>query len=270
LPWSVVEQDERRVSFGFNERLTNWSGNEFELRVLREIELLDPDGLERALGIPLGSNVSSVAHESRNTVTNTGQRAWTTETGMPSIWVLGMFPPGERTRVVIPVRRGDSLGPLVKSDYFGEVPDSRLEADGQGGAVYFLADGRYRSKIGVSPERSLAVAGSWDPIRGVLTIVQYNAPQEAMPYVNSSWELQEAPFVGDAINSYNDGPVDGGILGPFYEIETSSPALSLAPGENYTHTHRTIHMQGDRAELDRVARAVLGASLDEIEARHGA
>ena len=45
------------------------------------------------------------------------------------------------------------------------------------------------------------------------------------------WEMQREPFKGDVINSYNDGPPAPGKppLGPFYELETSSPALSLRP-----------------------------------------
>lgn len=267
LPWPVVERSSRRVAFEFGARLGNWSGNEFDLRVHREIVLLDREELEQALDIPVGERIAAVAYESRNTVTNAGQRAWTQDTGMPSIWILGMFPPGDRTRVVIPFRQGDALGPVVKSDYFGEVPDSRLEDDLQAGAIYFVADGDYRSKIGISQQRSLGVAGSWDAARGVLTIVQYNAPAAEMPYVNSSWEFQTLPFEGDAINSYNDGPVDGGVLGPFYEIETSSPALPLAPGEDYRHVHRTIHMEGDSEDLDRIARRILGVGLADIEGR---
>ena len=93
----------------------------------------------------------------------------------------------------------------------------------------------------------------------------------ATDYVNSMWELQELPYSGDTINSYNDGPTEPGgkALGGFYEIETSSPALALAPGESGTHTSRTIHLEGDRAQLDAVARRVLGVGLDEIEAAFG-
>jgi len=49
---------------------------------------------------------------------------------------------------------------------------------------------------------------------------------------------------GDAVNSYNDGPVtDGSIMGPFYEIESSSPAANLSPGEKITHTQRIFHIK---------------------------
>jgi len=53
-------------------------------------------------------------------------------------------------------------------------------------------------------------------------------------------------------------------LGPFYELETSSPALSLSPGQQYTHTHRTFHLAGPEADLDRIARAMLKVGLAEM------
>jgi hypothetical protein len=84
--------------------------------------------------------------------------------------------------------------------------------------------------------------------------------------VNSMWEIQREPYKGDAINSYNDGPPEPGAppLGPFYELETSSPALALAPGEEHTHVHRTFHLVGEEAALDRVARRKLSVGVGEI------
>ena len=61
-------------------------------------------------------------------------------------------------------------------------------------------------------------------------------------YVNSKWEIQKDPFSGDAINSYNDGPVNGSQMGKWYEIESSSPAAALKSNESLTHYHRTIHI----------------------------
>jgi len=91
-------------------------------------------------------------------------------------------------------------------------------------------------------------------------------PEGKAEYVNSSWEIQQNPFSGDALNSYNDGPLeDGTQMGPFYELETSSPAAALKPGESLSHTQFTIHLTGDLKELDRVSRKVLGVSLEEIK-----
>ena len=113
--------------------------------------------------------------------------------------------------------------------------------------------------------------GSYDGAANVLTLVQYSMPDSAAEYVNSMWELQEEPYAGDVINSYNDGPPAPGAapLGPFYELETSSPALALQPGAAHTHIHRTIHLQGTSDALDAVAATTLGRSLATIRAVFG-
>jgi hypothetical protein len=109
--------------------------------------------------------------------------------------------------------------------------------------------------------------GSYDALNKVLTLVQLTFPKGAVDYVNSMWEIQKKPFGGDVINSYNDGPPKPGAaqLGRFYELETSSPALSLKPNASGTHVSRTIHLQGSDADLDAIARATLGVGLDEIK-----
>jgi len=48
-------------------------------------------------------------------------------------------------------------------------------------------------------------------------------------------------------------------------LESNSPAAALAPGASLTHIHRTIHLSGPEAELDAIARAALGVSLDQIK-----
>jgi hypothetical protein len=135
--------------------------------------------------------------------------------------------------------------------------------------LFFSGDGKHRSKIGLSPQRATEFAGSWDADAGVLTILKYTKPATAAAgYVNSMWELQQQPFAGDVINSYNDGPPTPGAkpLGPFYELETSSPALPLRAGESAEHVQETYHFSGNRAALDALAQQLLGASLAEIEA----
>ena len=119
----------------------------------------------------------------------------------------------------------------------------------------------------MSPRRSKAVLGSYDAANRSLTIVQFSQPEGVTDYVNSLWKIQDNPFAGDACNSYNDGPPSPGAkpLGPFYEMESSSPAAALAPGRSLTHRHRTIHLSGDEAALDGVAQALLGVSLREIQ-----
>jgi hypothetical protein len=119
----------------------------------------------------------------------------------------------------------------------------------------------------LSPLRAKDVAGSYDAVSHVLTIVQFTH-DGAREYVNSMWEIQKEPYRGDALNSYNDGPIGPGKpgLGPFYELESSSPALHLMQTEHYTHVHRTFHFQGNETALDPIARAVLQVGLADLAA----
>jgi hypothetical protein len=263
--WTVAEQSANSVRFNRRMALVNYSGTPIELEVDRTVQVLAGADLAKRLGESFGSAVRAVAFESSNTVTNTGSAPWKTESGLVSVWILGMFKPSPETTIVIPFVPGEesALGPVVNDKYFGKVPGDRLVV--KDSAMFFRGDGQYRSKIGVSPSRALSVAGSYDAAGRVLTLVQYTRPPNSTTYVNSMWEIQRNPYEGDAINSYNDGPPAPGQspLGPFYELETSSPALSLAPGERYTHVHRTFHLVGPEPELDRIARSVLKVGLAE-------
>ncbi|MGC8990401.1 MAG: DUF6786 family protein, partial [Verrucomicrobiia bacterium] len=109
--------------------------------------------------------------------------------------------------------------------------------------------------------------GSYDADGNVLTLVRFTLPPNADKYVNSMWELQKNPYSGDVVNSYNDGPAKPGApgFGNFYELETSSPALALAPRTQARHVHTTIHLHGSEKNLDRIARATLGVGLNETQ-----
>ena len=204
-------------------------------------------------------------------MTNAGDAPWQSESGLPSIWILGQFNPSPTTTIAIPFIPGAeaALGPVVNDAYFGKVPGDRLVV--RDAVLLFRADGQYRSKIGIPPARALPLAGSYDSSAHVLTLVQYTRPADASRYVNSMWGIQKEPFKGDVVNSYNDGPPAPGKppLGPFYELETSSPALALAAGQSYTHVHRTFHFVGPEAELDRIARATLKVGLSEMTGAFG-
>jgi hypothetical protein len=130
--------------------------------------------------------------------------------------------------------------------------------------VYFKVDGNLRSKIGIAPEAAGAMAAGYDAANDILTIVTYAGPEPDQPYVNSVWGEQENPLKGDAINAYNDGPVDGKIMGPFYEIETSSPAALLNPGESLTHTQSVYHFNGDRETLNKLTKQLFDLDIEDI------
>ena len=208
-----------------------------------------------------------VAYQSDNKITNTGAKEWTKDTGLLSIWILGMFNPSPSTTIVIPFKPGPEaeFGPVANDAYFGKVPADRLVI--KDGLLFFSGDGKYRSKIGISPRRVKPFLGSYDAANKVLTIAHLTIPDNAMDYVNSMWQIQDKPFGGDVANSYNDGPSAPGAkpLGPFYELESSSPAAALKPGETLGHVHTTIHFQGEEKALDQIARQALGVGLAEIK-----
>ena len=262
--WEVAAQDAESVSFARDLALVNASGTAFAIHVDRRVRLL-PESDVAAL-VEGRTDVQAVGYESINAITNVGDVAWSPESGLVSIWILSMYPPSPRAVVVIPFR-ADGAGPIVNDAYFGAVPIDRLRVDAERGVLFFRADGERRSKIGIPAARAMPLLGSWDPSRGVLTIVRTTLPAEPAPYVNSMWEHQTEPYGGDVVNSYCDGPVGPGEppLGPFYELESSSPAAALAPGARLTHTHTTVHVQGPREALDAIARAHFGVRLDEID-----
>jgi len=267
-PFELVSKSTNKAVFKKDIQLQNYSATKFNLRVDREVRLLGKEDAISELGVTPANKVKMVAFESTNKITNTGSEAWKKETGLLSIWILGMFNPSPETTIVVPFNAGDesTLGPVVNDSYFGKVPSDRLiVADG---VLFFSGDGQYRSKIGLSPLRAKPVLGSYDAVNKVLTIVQYNKPVGVTDYVNSMWELQDEPYKGDTVNSYNDGPPEPGAepMGPFYELESSSMAAALDPGERISHVHRTFHLQGSEADLDPISKAVLGVTIDQIKA----
>jgi hypothetical protein len=263
--WDVTAQAETFVDFRRRFGVTNSSGTDFDVHVERHIELLDAAGVSRALGLTPPADVEWVAFRSDNQLTNAGTRSWTEQTGLISVWSLGMFVPADDTWVIAPFERAGQ-GPIVSSDYFGALPSERLRVDEERGVVLFLADGRYRSKIGLSQSRSRPVAASYTRSEKRLSIIRYTVPREPRPYVNSKWEQQAQPFAGDLFNSYNHGTLEPGKLAEvrFYELESSSPGALLEPGQSLGHEQQTFHFVGEEAALDAIASQVLGVSLGAI------
>ncbi len=263
-PFDLVFSNKEEAQFQKEMHLENYSGNKFDLNVVRKIKLMSKGGVEMALGIPVPDDVLVVGFESENSITNKGTTEWDKKSGMLSIWILSMLNASHETTVALPYKQGDSsqLGKIVTDDYFGKVPVDRLTVNN--GLILFKADADHRSKIGISPKRAIPVVASYDAVNNVLTIAQFSLPQGATDYVNSLWKMQDDPFSGDAVNSYNDGPIDTKQMGRFYEIESSSPAAALKPGETLKHIHRTIHLNGSKEQLNKISQKLLGVDVDVI------
>jgi hypothetical protein len=264
--WAIVAQSSDRVRLTKKMTVENHQGQLFELEVTRSIRILTEREALEHIGSTVGlGSTKWLSYESTNQITNIGQRPWTKARGMVSIWLVSMYRPSADTYVIIPFDVAGT-GPLANDRYFGVVPPERLRIDEQKGILTFLCDGLRRSKIGVGPARAKGWIASYSESQTLLTLVKYDPPKGRPDYVNSLWEDQKDPYAGDVINSYNDGPADSAEATPkeFYELETSSPAVALAPHARLTHVQRTVHLMGARSELDPIAKATIGTTLTQL------
>jgi hypothetical protein len=260
-PWDVTDHSVRSVSLKKNMQLTNYAGTQLKLSITRSITLLDGSAIDSLLGLPFDASVQIVGYTTVNTLTNTGDKPWTETTGMPCIWLLDMFKPSPSAVIVIPYN-GDTPKPAT-TDYFGEIPSDRIKYEGN--TLFFKADGKSRGKLGIHPRRARHLMGSYDAEHNLLTLTQFDVDSSAR-YLNQEWTTSKPPFSGDAVNAYNDGPLaDGSQMGPFYELESVSPAAALAPGSLQMHRHSVFHFTGTEASLDKICRQTLGLPVEKIK-----
>jgi hypothetical protein len=264
-PFQTSKTSDTSALFTKDMVLSNRSGNIFNIHIDRKISLLDRKKIEENLGINLGKDVQAIGYESSNTIINSGKNSWTRETGAPAIWLLGMLKPSPQTTIVLPIEKSISDTTILFHDkYFGAIPADRWKVEGDHG--FLKADGKFRGKVGIPPQHVTNFIGSYDAGANLLTLLESTIPKSNDEFVNSLWEEQKEPFSGDAFNAYNDGPLkDGSQLGPFYELESLSPAAFLAPGKSLRHTQITYHFQGDVTKLNKMVEIVLGVVLQNIQ-----
>jgi hypothetical protein len=175
---------------------------------------LSNDEITSKLDIQLPKDVNVVAYSTDNKITNKNDFEWTEKTGTICIWMLDMFNPSDSAVTIVPYISGEEaeLGTVATTDYFGEIPADYLKVEDN--MLYLKTDGKHRSKIGMNPKRTKAIAGNYDPIANRLTIVTFDVEPNSI-YLNQEWNPKKNPLTGDALNAYNDGPLeDGSIMGP--------------------------------------------------------
>lgn len=266
-PFKLIASNDSMVHYHKTMKLSNYVQNTFDLEVNRRIRLIGKETAQQLLGIKELDDVEYVGFESDNEITNISQEAWKKETGLLSIWILGMFPGG--STIIIPYLEGpvSELGP-VYNEYFTEQLDSldHRQIKTGNGRLCYNGSGNYIGKIGLGVKRAKPFMGSYDEKNKVLTVVQFTMPEEPVDYVNSQWEQQEEPYAGDVVNAFNDGPLDRDTtaIPTFYELESSSPAYELGPGETMGHVHRTFHFKGDVVRLNAISKTILGIDLKDV------
>lgn len=263
--WSVTSKDDNHVQMQKEMTLTNYAGTSLSLSAERKVTLLDANTITELLSIQPDDSIKSVGYRTENIITNSGANAWDEKTGMPCIWILDMFKPSVGTVIIIPYKT-DGIDPASKiatTDYFGEIPSDRIRYEN--GILFFKADGNKRSKLGIGPLRARPIAGSFDSENMILTVTTFDVDSSGR-YLNQEWNTNKPPFSGDAVNAYNDGPLDdGSIMGPFYEIESVSPAAFLKPGGSLSHNHSVFHFTGNESSLNGIVNKLFGVSVNDIQ-----
>lgn len=261
--YPAVEKDKTKARFVKSFSIENYAGTRFDLKVERQIRLLNEKEASDLLKLPL-DGVKWVGYESDNQLTNTGQTDWDKNKGVVSIWLLGMLKASPAQVVILPYKSGGSA--QVNDAYFGKIAAERLVK--KDSVLFFKGDAKSRGKIGIPPSIVKPVAGSYDAEKDALTIVRFSYAGDTA-YVNSMWENQRYPYRGDVVNTYNDGPSDKGEqMGAFYELETSSPALVLKKGASYRHIQQTFHFEGKASDLNVISKHVLGVDLSQVPSMH--
>ena len=258
-PFELISSNSSHASFKKVATVTNYDGFTFDLEIGRKIQLLDSRAVANELGITTSADF--VAYQTENFIRNKG-KDWKKETGLLSIWILGMFNPSPCTVIILP-HAAVTKNSKVTTDYFGKIDPERLREKPK--VLLMKADGNFRGKVGIASAIAKDVAGSYDADGHVLTIIKFDL-NKAADYVNSKWERQQFPYKGDAVNAYNDGPLkEGKQMGPFFELESSSPARELRTGESISHKSITVHFEGSESQLNEIAKSVLGVSLQDLK-----
>ncbi len=261
--WRLTAKSPTMVSMSKSTVVRNYLGVLYDVSIVRDVEILEPSDIKKMLDIKFDEKVKTVGFNTKNTIINTGPFAWTQTFGAPCLWNLDMFSPSAKTVIVAPYNNNDT-GKVATTDYFGQIPPDRVKYSN--GILLFKADGKSRGKLGLPPNRAKNMAGSYDSENNVLTIALFDIDPKGA-YLNQEWRTDKPPFSGDAVNAYNDGPLANGTqMGPFYEIESVSPAAILKPGEGLTHRHSVFHFTGNKGELNQIALKTLGISLQDIQA----
>ncbi|MGQ1784778.1 DUF6786 family protein [Saccharicrinis sp. GN24d3] len=252
-----IAKTKHSITYGNRMTIRNANSYHFIVDAKRKISLKNKTNIEQELNIQLNEHISHVGFSAETWIKNMNQEQWTKENGLLSVWDISCILPTPLTTVIIPSQSNiDSV-----SNYFTPLNSTRVII--KDNIVYYKADAAYMNKIGIQPEYCKNVFGSYSPEINLLTIVKYHFTKDSL-YVNSQWG-HEKPYKGDVINIFN-GEVNESLdrAWPFYELETSSSAKELQPGEEMYHMHSIYHFEGDEGYLDNIANQVLGVSIIKL------
>ena len=260
-PYALISQSDKEANMQKRMRLANFIGTEFDILVKRSIRILGSDQAERLLSISLPENMPVVGFESYHELVNKSERKMDKGTGLVAVWSAGMFEGSDGSTVIIPATKPLTTDSLLR--YMGPLHEDRLKMVGQ--TILFKADGKYRTKIGVPRHMAPPIYGCYAKDKNRLTIIAYKQTNDSL-YFNSDATVQQAPYKGEVIPIYNNGRMDYAPTdeASFYELESTSAMLALAPNEALVHYHRVFHFGGNIDALNKISVQLLGVDLNMV------
>ncbi len=252
----VIERDSVSVTCFGKMAIRNNFGTIFNIEAQRKIKLLSKKEIVLDLEVSIDESIADVGFSTETSIKNLGNK-WEKDKGLLCIWDLGALITSSDNIVLIPLQKdADSL-----TGYFTPVTPERLLIKDR--VAYYRADAMGLNKIGVKPELSKNVMGSYSKEKQLLNIVKFTFENDSL-YVNSL-PNNKKPYAGDVTNIFN-GEVNQALdrNWPFYEFETSSSAKELDSLETMYHKQTMYHFQGNPKKLNEIAQKVLGVDLEYI------
>ena len=273
-PWPVVSQkDDTSVRMAAKMKLQNTSGTRFDMEVARNVRLLSAGDCRELFGQSAAKTISQsgvkmVAYETDQS-NNQPRSGHEQGKGADLDLDAGHVQCGSENRgaCALQIRRSVATRPGGPERLFRQNPARAAENPARGGPVPRRRPVPLEDRNLAAPRRDMV--GSIDYLAEVLTLVKFSMP--AIPadnlYMSNLWGGPlDQPYVGDVMNSYNDGPPEPGKkgMGAFYELESLSPAKELKTGESISHKNVTVHIQADMDILARSAKEILGVDLEKV------
>ena len=261
--FSILAVNENNIKLQKEITITNFFGTTFTLELLRDIKVLNHSEIQENLDLEIDYSVNFVAYQSTHHLINKGNKTWSKNTGLVSLWSAGMFEGSDSTTVIIPLLEKSNLNAIYQ--YMGTLDSNRIKII-QDRFLLFKADGKYRSKIGIPKNLAPYIYGCYSKEKNRLTIVQYCQTSDTL-YSNSYVNIQKSPYKGEVIPIYNNGTMDYSPTNTasFFELESTSAMKELKPLDTLKHWHRFYHFSGTEKQLNAISKKILGLSLKDCK-----
>lgn len=255
-PFTVDYQKSDYIVLSKNIVLQNNLGTRIVAQLQRIISVFSKNDIEKNLSVQLSSKTDFVAYNTTHILTNTDTSQWKKHSGLATVWSLSTFPASDDIAVFVPFT--GSIDDL--NSYYNYIDSSRMYL--QDSVLWFNADGKYLSKIGIPHNFNSGFFGSYSKSQGVLRIVNYKQTVDSL-YFNSDFSEQSNFENGEVLAVFNhqgkNSPL--GLENTFYQMESMAPLRELLPGESIAHNHAVYQFTGDETELFKLADKLMGINL---------